>query len=72
MDDDHDRDGTQIYYKDWGTGTARRLQPRLAAQRGCLRGPDVLPGLTRLPLHRHDRRGHGPLEPALEWHDLNT
>ena len=30
------KDGTQIYYNDWGTGPAHRLQPRLAAQRGRL------------------------------------
>ena len=28
------KDGAQIYYKDWGSGPARRVQPRLAAQRG--------------------------------------
>ena len=39
-------DGTQIYYKDWGSGPARGLQPRLAAQRRCLGGPDGLPGLA--------------------------
>ncbi len=26
----------EIYYKDWGQGTARGLQPRLAAERGRL------------------------------------
>ncbi len=27
------RDGTQLYFKDWGSGTAGRLQPRLAPRR---------------------------------------
>ena len=29
-------DGTEIYYKDWGNGTARSLQSRLAALGGRL------------------------------------
>ena len=28
------RDGTEIFYKDWGSGRAGRVQPRLAAHRG--------------------------------------
>ena len=44
-------DGTTLYYEDWGSGT-RRLQSRLAPQRRCLGGPDGLPGVQRLSLHR--------------------
>ena len=35
-----------------GLRTACRLQPRLAVERRRVRGPNVLPGFARLPLHR--------------------
>ena len=66
-------DGTEIFYKDWGSGPADRVQPRLAAVGRRLGHPDaVLPpaGLPRhrprparaRPLHPDRRRPrHGPL-----------
>ena len=48
-----------------GAGSAGGLQPRLAAQRRRLRGPDVLPGLARLSLHRPRPARPWPLEPAV-------
>ena len=45
------KDGTQIYYNDRMGGAADRLQSRLAAVCGCVRGSDVLSDVTWLPVH---------------------
>jgi catechol 2,3-dioxygenase-like lactoylglutathione lyase family enzyme len=49
---DHDQRRHADLLQGLGHGAARRLQPRLAAQRRRLGKPDGLPGLQRLPLHR--------------------
>ena len=41
------KDGTSIFYKDWGVGPSRGLQPRLAAQRGRV-GPAALARLHQV------------------------
>ena len=60
------KDGTQIYYKDWGNRAACCFQSRLAPQRGRLGRPDVLSRLARLPLHRPRPARTRTLQPALE------
>jgi hypothetical protein len=45
------KDGTQIYYKDWGLAD-RLLQSRLAAELGRVGVADVPPRVERFPVHR--------------------
>ena len=64
-------DGTEIFYKDWGSGQGDRLQSRLAALSGRLGHPAaVLPG-SWLPGCRHDRRGHGRSTQTSDGHDMD-
>jgi hypothetical protein len=58
-------DGTEIFYKDWGSGPTDRLQSRLAAFSRRPGHPNAVLPTPRLPRHRHDRRGHdAPRRPA--------
>jgi hypothetical protein len=46
------KDGTQDLLQGLGHRSARRVQPQLAVKFGQLGGPDALPGIQRLSLHR--------------------
>ncbi len=66
------RDGTEIFYKDWGPKDAQpivfhhgcRSLPMTGMRRCC----SSLQGLSR---RRHDRRGHGRSAQVSEGHDMD-
>jgi non-heme chloroperoxidase len=64
-------DGTEIFYKDWGSGPADRLQSRLAAFSRRPGHPNAVLPTPRLPRHRHDRRGHGRSTQTSDGHDMD-
>src|SRR3954462_11850406 len=66
------KDGTEIYYKDWGTG-----QPIVFHHGWPLSGDDWDPQMMFFLQHgfrviAHDRRGHGRSSQTANGHDMDT
>src|SRR5438309_2586960 len=66
------KDGTQIYYKDWGTG-----QPIVFSHEWPLSADDwdaqtLLFGQHGYPVIAHDRRGHGRPTQTWDGNEMNT
>jgi non-heme chloroperoxidase len=65
-------DGTQIFYKDWGTAT-RGLQPRLATDRRRLgRRRWCSSPQNGYRCIAHDRRSHGRSSQTWEGNEMDT
>ena len=63
------KDGVEIFYKDWGTRSADRVQPWLAPVGRRLGHPDaLLLAATGYCVIAHDRRGHGRSSQTGEGH----
>jgi non-heme chloroperoxidase len=60
------KDGTQIYYKDWGTGPPVVFSHGWPLSADSWESQMVFLASKGYRCIAHDRRGHGPVEPALE------
>ena len=62
-----------LYYKDWGKGPTRRLQPRLAAERADAWEDQMLfLGAHGYRCIAHDRRGHGRSSQPWDGNEMDT
>ncbi len=64
------KDGTQIYYKDWGKGTASGLQLWLGAD--AFEGQMFFLASRGYRYIAHDRRGHGRSSQPWNGNDMDT
>ena len=64
-------DGVEIFYKDWGSGPADRVQSRLAAVRRRLGRADAVLPAQGYRVIAHDRRGHGRSTQTDEGNDMD-
>jgi pimeloyl-ACP methyl ester carboxylesterase len=64
------KDGTQLYYNDWGTGQPLVFSHGWPLSVEAFEGSDVLPGFARLPVHRARPPRPWPLESAVDWQRL--